>query len=164
MTKRTSFRPWPSHQHTEIGSVRNKSVELASSHIENASSGCTKYGQLLKRYGKRLILSHSGRSNTPRRVHLEESKETDAHRKPNLFSRWSCCSFGLSNRMHDGDRSTEPQQTIFQNNNATSSQTATSFTDLSSKLTYRKRDPDPTNPWLPRMKLWPPVMVLPARL
>ena len=52
MTKRTSFRPWPSHQHTEIGSVRNKSVELASSHIENAGSGCTKYGQLLKRYGK----------------------------------------------------------------------------------------------------------------
>ncbi|CAO3696897.1 unnamed protein product [Umbelopsis ramanniana] len=143
MTKRTSFRPWPSHQHTEIGSVRNKSVELASSHIENAGSGCTKYGQLLKRYGKRLILSSSGRSNTPRRVHLEESKEANVHRKPNLFSRWSCCSFGLGNHMHDGDRSTEPQQTIFQNNNATSSQTATSFTDLSSKLSeLEKRDVD----------------------
>lgn len=90
-----------------------------------------------------MILSNSGRSNTPRRVHLEESKEANVHRKPNLFSRWSCCSFGLGNRMHDGDRSTEPQQTIFQNNNATSSQTATSFTDLSSKLSeLEKRDVD----------------------
>lgn len=45
--------------------------------------------------------------------------------------------------MLDGDRSVEPQQIIFQNANATISQTATSFTDLSSKLSdLEKRDVD----------------------
>lgn len=74
----------------------------------------------------------------------QQGKETTGHhRKPNLLSRWSCCSFGLGGRLHDGDRTAEPQQTIFQNANATSSQTATSFTDLSSKLSeLEKRDVD----------------------
>jgi hypothetical protein len=49
----------------------------------------------------------------------------------------------LGGRLHDGDRTAEPQQTIFQNTNANSSQTATSFTDLSSKLSeLEKRDVD----------------------
>lgn len=214
MTKKISF--WSSLPRPETVPARNKNIELATSHIENASNGCTKYGQFLKRYGKwnvyettnslrlsslsrwptqdtlvgnymngvvvfhrlwktirsqlyptnvntgpyfyfieykrnwrcflhligkRLTFSHSGRRNSIQ--HTQEVKENTGHRKLNLFSRWSCCSIGLSNRMLDGDRSVEPQQIIFQNANATISQTATSFTDLSSKLSdLEKRDVD----------------------
>ncbi|CAM0139496.1 unnamed protein product [Umbelopsis sp. WA50703] len=69
--------------------------------------------------------------------------DSTGKRRSNIFSRWSCCAFGVGTGIQQGSGIGEPQQTIFRNTNATSSQTETSFTDLSSKLSdNEKRDFD----------------------
>lgn len=52
MAKKTLFQPQPSQDHPEQSTTRIKTADFAATQIENASTGCTKYGQVLKRYGK----------------------------------------------------------------------------------------------------------------
>ncbi|KAG2179848.1 hypothetical protein INT43_003634 [Umbelopsis isabellina] len=144
MVKKTLFQPQPPREHPEQSTTRIKTADFAATQIENASSGCAKYGQVLKRYGKRIFLSQSNKNRgSGEKGSQNVSTDSSEKRRSNIFSRWSCCAFGVGTGIEQGSGIGEPQQTIFRNNNATSSQTETSFTDLSSKLSENeKRDID----------------------